>query len=194
MVNSVTNISQGFPTIQAPLVNDDKTINQIWLQLLITLWNRTGMGQGVSTADAIAFATLTENRLALPLPNIDTDLAVSSVLSIQPPSGGAGASGLEGDLVITPPQHFDDLASALFFPTPPAASAAASASITVEDEGIVLTAAVTSFNFVGAAIIATAVGNDVTVTSNGMLPLVNGDLPGPAFITDGSGQCIGVPL
>lgn len=30
--------------------------------------------------------------------------------------------------------------------------------------------------------------------SAGMLPLVNGDLPGPAAIADGSGQFIGVPL
>lgn len=30
--------------------------------------------------------------------------------------------------------------------------------------------------------------------SAGMLPLVNGDLPGPALVADGLGQCIGVPL
>ncbi len=37
----------------------------------------------------------------------------------------------------------------------------------------------------------------VLITSSGggaMLPLVNGDLPGPALVADPSGQCIGVPL
>jgi hypothetical protein len=36
--------------------------------------------------------------------------------------------------------------------------------------------------------------NGVPVMDIGTLPLVNGDLPGPSFITDGIGQCIGCPL
>lgn len=194
MVNSVTNINQGFPTIQAPLVNDDRTINQIWLQLFITLWNRTGMGQGVSTADAIAFATLGQNQLSLPLPDVDTDVAVASALSVA--IGGTGnVQGLDSvNFDIMPlPRTSDELASALFFPTPPQSAGAASILI-IKDEGVVLTSAATSLNFVGANIAATAVGNDVTVTDNGMLPLCNGDLPGPGIMADGLGQCIGVVL
>lgn len=190
MTDSVSSIAQGFPTIEAPLVNKDNTINQVWLQLLITLWNRTGMGPGVSASDAIAFAVLTENRLAIPLPNIDTDVAIVSALTAPLATSGGGASGLEGDL--TTPAGFsrqDELASALFFPVPPS-----SGGITVKDEGTLITGAVTSIDFVGAGIAAVAAGSAVTVTVNGMLPLVNGDLPGPAFITDGFGQCIGVPL
>lgn len=190
MTDSVSNNAQGFPTIQAPLVNEDKTINQVWLQLLITLWNRTGMGPGVSSADAMAFAVLTENRLAIPLPNVDTDVAISSALTAPLASPGTGSSGLEGDLAALPPQQRqDDLASALFFPVAPS-----SGSIAVKDEGVLIVGAVTSIDFVGAGIAAVASGSAVTVTVNGMLPLVNGDLPGPAFITDGFGQCIGVPL
>lgn len=41
------------------------------------------------------------------------------------------------------------------------------APVTVYDEGITLTAAVSSLNFVGAGVTATAVGNDVTVTIDG---------------------------
>jgi hypothetical protein len=40
-------------------------------------------------------------------------------------------------------------------------------SISVSDEGSLLTSAVTSFNFVGAGVAATAVGNAVTVTISG---------------------------
>ena len=36
--------------------------------------------------------------------------------------------------------------------------------------------------------------NGVPIEDIGTLPLVTGDLPGPAFITDGLGQCIGCPL
>jgi hypothetical protein len=53
---SVAETQQGFPKISAPLCNNDLTINQIWLQLLITLWNRTGAGQGASTLDALLLA------------------------------------------------------------------------------------------------------------------------------------------
>lgn len=190
MTDSVSDVSQGFPTIIAPLVNEDKTINQVWLQLLITLWNRTGMGSGVSSSDAIAFATLTENRLAVPLPNIDTDVAISSALTAPLAVVGTGATGLEGEMTgPTPLQRQDDLASALFFPVAPP-----SGGLAVKDEGAQIVASATSMNFVGVGITATASGSSVTVVVNGMLPLVNGDLPGPAFITDGFGQCIGVPL
>jgi hypothetical protein len=40
-------------------------------------------------------------------------------------------------------------------------------SISVSDEGSLLTSGVTSFNFVGAGVAATAVGNAVTVTISG---------------------------
>lgn len=36
--------------------------------------------------------------------------------------------------------------------------------------------------------------NGVPIRNIGTLPLVNGDLPGPAFITDPLGQCVGCPL
>lgn len=40
-------IEQGFPQITSPLVNPENgRIEQAWLQLLITLWRRTGDGSG----------------------------------------------------------------------------------------------------------------------------------------------------
>lgn len=66
-VNAVTNLSQGFPQIKAPFVNTDDTINQVWLQLLIALWNRTGLGPGASTPDALALATAQPNEVATAL-------------------------------------------------------------------------------------------------------------------------------
>lgn len=35
---------------------------------------------------------------------------------------------------------------------------------------------------------------EVSLPAGGVLPLVNGDLPGPSLIADPSGQCVGVPL
>lgn len=73
-------------------------------------------------------------------------------------------------------------------------------AITIKDEGSTLTATPTSMDFVGAGVVATVVGNAVTVTisgsagANGMLPLVTGDTPGPIAIADGNGAFIGVPL
>lgn len=44
----------------------------------------------------------------------------------------------------------------------------------------------------------TAAGGVISAVSTGgggaMLPLTNGDLPGPGIMTDDKGQCIGVPL
>lgn len=37
---------QGFPNVSAPLANQDGYIQQSWLQLLISLWVRTGAGGG----------------------------------------------------------------------------------------------------------------------------------------------------
>lgn len=37
---------QGFPNVSAPFVSDKGYIQQSWLQLLISLWIRTGSGQG----------------------------------------------------------------------------------------------------------------------------------------------------
>jgi hypothetical protein len=36
--------------------------------------------------------------------------------------------------------------------------------------------------------------NGVPIVDIGTLPLVNGDTPGPVFITDDKGQCVGCPL
>lgn len=46
----------------------------------------------------------------------------------------------------------------------------------------------------GGDIGGTATIAGIPVKNIGTMPLVNGDTPGPSFITDGLGQCIGCPL
>ena len=46
MATSSNNPQQGFPQISLPFVTQTGNITQTWLQLLISLWNRTGGGSG----------------------------------------------------------------------------------------------------------------------------------------------------
>lgn len=41
-------LQQGFPNVSSPVVDDRGFIQQAWLQLLISLWTRTGSSQGAS--------------------------------------------------------------------------------------------------------------------------------------------------
>lgn len=47
----MSGIQQGFPSINTALVDERGFIRQTWLQLLISLWNRTGGGGGTSPGD-----------------------------------------------------------------------------------------------------------------------------------------------
>lgn len=49
MVGS-NNPQQGFPQISLPYVDENRYITQTWLQLLVSLWNRTGAGSGQQPA------------------------------------------------------------------------------------------------------------------------------------------------
>lgn len=44
----VLNLQQGFPNVSAPVVDSRGFIQQSWLQLLISLWNRTGSSSGAN--------------------------------------------------------------------------------------------------------------------------------------------------
>jgi len=118
--DSITKIDQGFPKIKAPFINSDGTINQIWLQLLISLWNRTGLGPGVSTADAIAFATMQEDRLAIPKADFElvdgqSQQSVSSGLESLLGTAQANlSSGLESELGSAPWPGAGNLEALLF--------------------------------------------------------------------------------
>ncbi len=52
MADKVGSTHQGFPDISAPFTNEKFYIQQAWLRLLISLWVRTGAGQGNSTFNA----------------------------------------------------------------------------------------------------------------------------------------------
>ena len=73
-----------------------------------------------------------------------------------------------------------------------------SAGLTISDEGTPLTTAATSIDFVGAGVVATAVGDDVTVTIDGAatgrweLAVLTGSPPDPLY-ADGDFLYIFVP-
>lgn len=52
MASSTVATHQGFPNVSAPFVSEKGYIQQSWLQLLISLWVRTGAGQGNDTFNA----------------------------------------------------------------------------------------------------------------------------------------------
>lgn len=48
----MTNLAQGFPGIQAPLVNPATgRISDVWYRFLLALWNRTGGNTGEDSTD-----------------------------------------------------------------------------------------------------------------------------------------------
>lgn len=68
-------------------------------------------------------------------------------------------------------------------------------SISVDRNGTVIDAAVTTLDLVGPGMAVSANdSNKVTIIVVGTLPLAAGDVPGPTLITDQNGQCIAVPL
>ena len=89
------------------------------------------------------------------------------------PTGPTGANGLAGP---TGPTG-DSGAGGPTGPTGATGPAGAGSSISVSDEGTLLTSGVTSFNFTGAGVTATAVSNAVTVA-------ITGDVVGPASASD----------
>ena len=78
MTTITGNPQQGFPKIAAPFVNDDGTINQVWLQLLITLWNRTGGGPGENIEDVLVLAIAQPEDQALQLLGKQSDFLLES--------------------------------------------------------------------------------------------------------------------
>ena len=59
------------------------------------------------------------------------------------------------------------LGSSFGFQSTPTSGGGGGNSVIVKDEGVTLTSALASLNFVGAGVTASAIGNDVTVTING---------------------------
>ncbi len=68
-------------------------------------------------------------------------------------------------------------------------------SLVVKSNGVTVDAAAVSENFAGAGSVVTTDGShNVTIAIVGTSLLVSGDTPGPAFMADGNGQPIAVPL
>lgn len=163
---------QGFPKVPAQFVNADLTINEVWLRVLISLWNRTGGAPGASTNEALLWAISTEE-----MPR-DADSGGGG-------GGGGSGGGFSSDVLFggssgsldqqllsptalaempwTPPG--DLLLSSLLEPAPAASSGSGNT-----------TALTTNHIFVGNATnVATdvAMSGDATIVASGALTLAN---------------------
>lgn len=69
--------NQGFPQIGLPLVSQNGTITQTWLQLLISLWQRTGGGQGGGFAPTDGTYVVQQSN-----PDIPSALVATNTLTI----------------------------------------------------------------------------------------------------------------
>ena len=102
------------------------------------------------------------------------------------PTGSAGPTGPQGDVGPTGSQGPTGAASTVAGPTGPTGPAGGGSNIPVSDEGTQITAAVSSFNFTGSGVTATAAGNAVTVNvpgggGGGGSPNLDGGLPDSSY-------------
>jgi hypothetical protein len=161
----MTRTDQGFPKVSEPIV-DPKSglINQTWLQLLITLWNRTGGPSGsvdrYETNQIQGALSDVQNRLTqLETPSPETSQFLGLFQQIQD-------------------------AVSLVSPDRPVTSI----------QGRSVSGASPSDSNVLAWNASTKEWEPQAASSGGVLPLVTGTTPGPDLIADPLGQCIGVPL
>lgn len=111
------------------------------------------------------------------VPGTDTDQVATTAFVADAIATSAGITDLTGDVTATGP-----------------GSAAATLGTVNSDVGSFgSSSAIPSFT-VNAKGLITGASESSILAASGMLPLVNGDLPGPSLISDGAGQCIGVPL
>lgn len=173
---STTETQQGFPKISAPLCNNDLTINQIWLQLLITLWNRTGGGPGASTNEALFWGA-----------------ANDALARRRDDSGGGGSGGGGGEA---------DLGAILMAPGASLLALELSGANLVQADSIITQAAAAADlgapqGLAGdplAALLfesAFAGGSGAANTTMPLYaPMVTGVLPGPDLMANADGTCI----
>lgn len=99
------NIASGFPQVSGPFVDKDGRILQVWLQLLVSLWNRTGQsGSGPITGLEVGTG-LIESRsgsvVTVAFGNIDPGNLLANISEAE-----AAAVG------VTLTQYLDDIVSA----------------------------------------------------------------------------------
>lgn len=127
---AVIRFGQPFPQIDAPFthherdpegnVTGDGLINQIWLQLLIQLWNRTGAAQGGSITDIENYSLSEESSASDVDARQNAELAALIQESVQVEIAKLGL-----DFAAQP--QLDPL-TALLFDSPPPASESSSPS------------------------------------------------------------------
>lgn len=164
---------QGFPKIQAELTNEDRTINQVWLQLLITMWNRTGGAPGASTADALLFA-VANDALARTRDDQSGGSGSDQNFGVDLSSGG-GLSGTSQQVLTTlaePALPQGDLLAAMVLMDAPRSAASSSTALT------------TNHIFVGNASNLpgdVVMSGDATIVASGNLTLANTTVTAGAY-------------
>lgn len=169
-------LNQGIPQMSFPFVLPNGTITQPWFQLLIALWKRTGGGTTggfvteIDTGQGLQGGPI--NGLnptgTIKLADADTLTLLANVLPV---------AAIPTDV------SFNAFLDAVFGDAP--------GQLIFRDTFSWTTLAIGAENQALEVVSGLPAWHD---TQPGLLPMVNGDLPGPSLISTPSGECVGVPV
>lgn len=113
------------------------------------------------------------------------DITVADGLYLAQLSSPINVSRHLGSLLVAPGADVDILTMIALY-APPSSPGTTGISLAVADEGVQLTSSAASLNFTGAGVVATAIGNAVTVAIDGGVGGGAGDVVGPASSVAGN--------
>lgn len=185
MAGSSSGANQPMPVPTVWITSDGKP-TPAFFEFLRALWLRTGGSSSPSSGGDTGIALLMKQIAALQL-EVDT---VGSLAEL----GLLGDDDGTEEVVVVDTVTLGDVFGLLdASDPPPGPEAGGLLGLLLDDSGGDSSAGLWLVGLV------TALGSGLKLTGStlkatGMLPLVNGTLPGPVLMADGLGQCIGVPL